>query len=347
MPSNTSDLALSSTPTLSSRSLRSLSSRTGSVRDPQRKDSKPDGWLSLPDGLRTIHVRNDTGECPARNNTGECPVRLPDWEGRLIEWLGKASEQRFVWGEFDCALAAADALTAQTGLDFAKPWRGTYRTDKGALKALLRRGYRDCWEAMADALGTDSVPASLLSRGDIGAVNAAGMKTLGVIWAGSIWLPEPHGLCPHSIKLVSHGWQLDSPLSLGTEHPPLSLRTKHSPLSLRAEHSPLSLRAEHSPLSLGTEHSPLSLGTEHSPLSLGTEHSPLSLRTGIVRNPSGRESQPSGLSSRTGCMPQSAGSATGMLSLRCGSRTFPVRDDRVGPVRDENNKEKGVTICPR
>ena len=313
MPSNTSDPTLSSTPTLSSRSLRSLSSRTGSVRDPQRRDSKLDGWLSLPDGLRTVHVRNDTGECPARNDTGECPVRndtgecpvrLPDWEGRLIEWLGKASEQRFVWGEFDCALAAADALTAQTGQDFAKPWRGTYRTDKGALKALLRRGYRNCWEAMADALGTDSVPASLLSRGDIGAVNAAGMKTLGVIWAGSIWLPEPHGLMPHSIKLVSHGWQLDSPLSL---------RTKHSPLSLR---------------------------------------------TGIVRNPSGRDSQPSGL-----------------LSLRCGSRTVPVRDDRERSKRDDreggerddrvrglrddrvrglrddrrddNNKEKGVTICPR
>ena len=134
--------------------------------------------------------------------------RLIDWEGRLIDWLIKASEQRFVWGEFDCALAAADALTAQTGHDFAQPWRGTYRTDKGALKALLKRGYRSCWEAMEAALGVDAVSVPLLARGDIGAVDAGGIKTMGVIWAGNIWLPEPQGLSPHSMKLVSHGWRV-------------------------------------------------------------------------------------------------------------------------------------------
>ena len=136
--------------------------------------------------------------------------RLPDWEARLIEWLRTATEQRFIWGEFDCALAAADALTAQTGQPFAESWRGTYSSDKGSLKALLKRGYRDCWEAMEDALGIASVPASQLGRGDIGAVDCFGMKTMGVIWAGNVWLPEPSGLSGHSMKLVSHGWRVAS-----------------------------------------------------------------------------------------------------------------------------------------
>ena len=56
-------------PALSSRADSSpVSSRTGNVRDPQRRESQPEGSLSLLDGLRTIPVRNDSGG--KRNNSG-------------------------------------------------------------------------------------------------------------------------------------------------------------------------------------------------------------------------------------------------------------------------------------
>ena len=57
--------------------------------------------------------------------------RLADWETRLVHWLQQAADTPFQWGEFDCALAAADALTVQTGHDFARFWRGQYTTGQG------------------------------------------------------------------------------------------------------------------------------------------------------------------------------------------------------------------------
>ena len=135
-------------------------------------------------------------------------VRKPDWEPLLAQWLGEAVNRPFEWGQFDCALAAADALTVQTGVDFAGDWRGRYSTAKGAFKQLLKKGYGDVYQAMTGALQSEPVAPERLQRGDIGGVDLPDGPTLGVIWSGGIWLPKPEGLRAYPVKLAQCGWKL-------------------------------------------------------------------------------------------------------------------------------------------
>lgn len=136
--------------------------------------------------------------------------RKQDWELLLVQWLQGAIHTPFQWGQFDCALAAADALSAQTGLNFARGWRGQYSTGQGALKQLLRKGYQDVYEAMTDALQTEAVAPERLQRGDIAGVNLPAGKTLGVVWSGAVWLPKPEGLRACPMSLVECGWKVIS-----------------------------------------------------------------------------------------------------------------------------------------
>jgi hypothetical protein len=64
--------------------------------------------------------------------------RLLDWETRLSDLILERLNQPFKWGVHDCALWAADARLAVTGVDAAAGYRGTYRTAKGALRRLRR-----------------------------------------------------------------------------------------------------------------------------------------------------------------------------------------------------------------
>ncbi|WP_051785785.1 DUF6950 family protein [Endozoicomonas numazuensis] len=134
--------------------------------------------------------------------------RREDWEVRLIDWLHKAIDTPFQWGQFDCALAAADALQAQTGHDFAKGWRGQYTTAGGALKQLLKRQCHDVYEVVARELQTIRVEPQQLQRGDIAGADLANGKTLGIVWGETVWLPETQGLRAHSLSLVECGWRL-------------------------------------------------------------------------------------------------------------------------------------------
>ena len=137
--------------------------------------------------------------------------RKPDWESALVQWLQQAIKTPFVWGQFDCVLAAADAVNAQTGYDFATAYRGCYSTDKGALKQLKRRGYESVFDVVAKALDGEAVAPAQLQRGDIGGATLPTGKTLGLIWADRLWLPSEKGLTPVSMQQVECGWRLPCP----------------------------------------------------------------------------------------------------------------------------------------
>jgi hypothetical protein len=67
-------------------------------------------------------------------------MRLPDWEQRLSAWIVANRDRPFLWGQWDCALAAFDAAAAITGEDRAAEFRGQYETREGAAEALRRLG---------------------------------------------------------------------------------------------------------------------------------------------------------------------------------------------------------------
>ena len=52
--------------------------------------------------------------------------RLEDWPERLAAFVEARRAMPFRWGQNDCALFAADAVAAVTGVDLAERWRGLW-----------------------------------------------------------------------------------------------------------------------------------------------------------------------------------------------------------------------------
>ena len=127
-------------------------------------------------------------------------MKHPDWHNRLIAVIRAAEERPFLWGEHDCCLFAADCAEAMTGDNFADGWRGTYDSETGAKKALLRGG-GSLEKVLAKYL--DEVPVKMAQRGDIAVVENAGTRCAGVIYGGAVWVPGEEGLVCLRIKPLS------------------------------------------------------------------------------------------------------------------------------------------------
>lgn len=91
--------------------------------------------------------------------------RLPDWEQRLHDYVASLEGSAFAWGRHDCALFAAGAVVAVTGIDHAAPFRGRYRTARGSVRALHRFG-AGTLEATLDAALARVAPG-FARRGDL------------------------------------------------------------------------------------------------------------------------------------------------------------------------------------
>ncbi|WP_448674764.1 DUF6950 family protein [Enterobacter hormaechei] len=131
-------------------------------------------------------------------------MKHPDWHNRLIAVIRAAEKRPFLWGEHDCCLFAADCAEAMTGDNFADGWRGTYDSEMGAKKALLRGG-GSLEKVLAKYL--DEVPVKMAQRGDIAVVENAGTRCAGVIYGGAVWVPGVEGLVCLRIKPLS-AWRV-------------------------------------------------------------------------------------------------------------------------------------------
>ena len=127
-------------------------------------------------------------------------MKHPDWHNRLIAVIRAAEKRPFLWGEHDCCLFAADCAEAMTGDNFADGWRGTYDSETGAKKALLRGG--GSLEKVLEKY-LDEVPVKMAQRGDIAVVENAGTRCAGVIYGGAVWVPGETGLVCLRIKPLS------------------------------------------------------------------------------------------------------------------------------------------------
>ncbi|EDJ2364966.1 hypothetical protein CGA74_14930 [Salmonella enterica subsp. enterica serovar Mbandaka] len=127
-------------------------------------------------------------------------MKHPDWHNRLIAVIRSAEKRPFLWGEHDCCLFAADCAEAMTGDNFADGWRGTYDSETGAKKALLRGG-GSLEKVLAKYL--DEVPVKMAQRGDIAVVENVGTRCAGVIYGGAVWVPGEEGLVCLRIKPLS------------------------------------------------------------------------------------------------------------------------------------------------
>lgn len=91
--------------------------------------------------------------------------RLPDWEQRLHDYVAALEGSTFSWGTLDCALFAAGAVLAQTGVDLAADFRGRYRTARGSVRALRRFGAGTLEATIAARL--PAIEPAFAQRGDV------------------------------------------------------------------------------------------------------------------------------------------------------------------------------------
>jgi len=118
-------------------------------------------------------------------------MRYRDWTRHLHSTIEAAKERPFSWGEFDCCLFAADCAVAICGTDPAELYRGRYRSEVGAKRALrkLHGSLEGAWDACFKR-----VHPGLIQRGDVALYQAAEGKAVAVFWADAYWATAGDGV---------------------------------------------------------------------------------------------------------------------------------------------------------
>jgi hypothetical protein len=131
-------------------------------------------------------------------------MRRDNWNESLNHVIDVWARVPFEWGRYDCALWAAAAVQAQTGQDFAAPFRGRYRTGAGAMRALRQHGAGDLEKTITAALG-EPVPVAMARRGDIVMhSNAAGV----CMGSHSLFMTEGEGMTRLPTLECTQAWRV-------------------------------------------------------------------------------------------------------------------------------------------
>lgn len=118
-------------------------------------------------------------------------ARRPDWRSALVAWLHDVRKTPFDQSNHDCALFAAGAVNAMTGMDFAAAYRGRYTTTRGGLRVLRRDGFAD--HVALAAAHLPACPLSALREGDLVVIPAPVGRALGVVQGAMAYVPGLHG----------------------------------------------------------------------------------------------------------------------------------------------------------
>ena len=118
--------------------------------------------------------------------------RLSNWQNALSLYLAKVARTPFQPGTMDCALFAAGAVEAQTGIALQLPWAGRYTTLEEGLQHLADEGFEDHIALVASLLV--EIPVAEAEAGDIAAVPLGrNLPSLGVVQGTGVYVPvEDH-----------------------------------------------------------------------------------------------------------------------------------------------------------
>ena len=129
--------------------------------------------------------------------------RSDTWHADLAAYIVSVGAKPFVWGEHDCATFAAGAVMAMTGEDFAKPYRGKYKSLRGGLGMLKRKGFANHADLAASLF--EEIHPSLARVGDLAAVPADGatLIALGIVQGERIFVLRPGSVGMGTVDLLS------------------------------------------------------------------------------------------------------------------------------------------------
>lgn len=118
-------------------------------------------------------------------------TRLIDWRTRLVAYIAQHAGSEFRPGRMDCALFAAGAVAAMTGVDPARGWRGAYRSLKVGQEKLQAAGHADHVAFLASLL--PEVPTAFAHQGDVAVVEDDGVPCLGIVQGEMIYVVTLQG----------------------------------------------------------------------------------------------------------------------------------------------------------
>ena len=119
-------------------------------------------------------------------------MRLYNWESRLAAYITAVARDGFAYGQHDCALFAAGAVEAVTGIDPGAEFRGRYSTLKGGLKAVRKAGFSDHVDVMRAICPAISRPSVMV--GDLAIIGKGADAALGVVQGAMIYVLRESGL---------------------------------------------------------------------------------------------------------------------------------------------------------
>lgn len=131
-----------------------------------------------------------------------------NWIHLLSEEINRSLTRPFVWGEFDCALAACNFIYEQTGVDPAAAYRGKYAT-KAEANALIDNDLGKFAAGIAASLSMEEVGPLHAHRGDLVLVDNGTSRQRSVA-LGIVDLSGQFALCagPQGLMWVKmHRWK--------------------------------------------------------------------------------------------------------------------------------------------
>ncbi len=132
-------------------------------------------------------------------------ARVHDWQVRLARLFDERLRLPFHWGLHDCALWAADAVHACTGVDVAADLRGTYGTELQAARVLAAHG--GLAELCIARLGP-VVPVGLAQPGDVVLALVEGRESLAVCGGAHVHGPARDGLTVLDAGALRRAWRI-------------------------------------------------------------------------------------------------------------------------------------------
>ena len=133
--------------------------------------------------------------------------RHPQWRPNLCAYLASVSRQKFRPGSHDCALFAAGAVKAMTGVDLAAAYAGRYRTVAEGMEMLRAEGVADLAGLVVRHF--EEIPPLMAGVGDLALVEGEGGEdALGVVQGPSIYVLQRDGLGRVSLEAGLKGFRV-------------------------------------------------------------------------------------------------------------------------------------------
>ncbi|MCK5641912.1 MAG: hypothetical protein KAJ19_14005 [Gammaproteobacteria bacterium] len=137
--------------------------------------------------------------------------RNHDWPEALNRTVTEARTMPLVWGQHDCALFAASAIEAMTGIDVAKKFRGKYKTARGAagqMKKFAGGGIPELADKIAAQHGFESIPVAFAQRGDVVETDTPEGPGLGVCVGAEFVIIGESGLVDWPMTEANRAWRI-------------------------------------------------------------------------------------------------------------------------------------------